>query len=189
MIEAFAVITGLAYVLLSIRRQRSAWLAGGVSAALLAGLAWQSRLPLQAVLQLFYVAMAVYGWYHWTAEAAHERPAVVLWGWRPHLAGLFVALLLSAPLAWLLARSGAADWPWIEALTTAASLWATLLAARLERHNWLYWIVIDAVLAWLFAVQGLFWTALLFAVYVAMAVIGWRAWRDVRPQAATGHVC
>lgn len=189
MVEAFAVVTGLVYVLLSIRRQRSAWLAGGVSAALLAGLAWQSRLPLQAVLQVFYVAMAVYGWHHWTSEGAGERPAVVLWGWRAHSAGLLAVLVLSAPLAWLLARSGAADWPWIEALTTSASLWATLLATRLERYNWLYWIVIDVVLAWLFAVQGLLWTALLFAVYVAMAVVGWRAWRDVRPQASADTVC
>ncbi|MEP7313197.1 MAG: nicotinamide mononucleotide transporter family protein, partial [Pseudomonadota bacterium] len=61
--------------------------------------------------------------------------------------------------------------------TTVLSLLATWLVARMNLANWLYWIGIDAVLVFLFAVQGLVFTAALFALYLVLAAAGYFSWR------------
>ncbi|MGO3518573.1 MAG: nicotinamide mononucleotide transporter, partial [Acetobacter cibinongensis] len=42
---------------------------------------------------------------------------------------------------------------------------------------WWLWGVIDAAYTVLFTMRGLYLTAVLYAVFVALAVAGWRAWR------------
>ena len=56
-------------------------------------------------------------------------------------------------------------------------MFATWLLARVFLENWLYWILIDSLSVYLFAVQGLVVTALLFLFYLAIAVQGFRSWR------------
>ena len=56
------------------------------------------------------------------------------------------------------------------------SLFATWLTAAGKLENWLYWIVIDAVQAWLYATQGLVFTGFLFLVYLVIASVGFNEW-------------
>ena len=63
--EWIAVVMGVVYVLLIMRRNRWGWVAGGISSLILAVLAARAHLPMQAVLQFSYVLAAVYGWWHW----------------------------------------------------------------------------------------------------------------------------
>jgi nicotinamide mononucleotide transporter len=171
--EAVAVFAGLVYVFLTVRRDRRCWLAGGLSSLILAVLAARSRLPMQAALQAWYVAMSVYGWLRWSADSG---TAVTVWGWRRQLAGVMVCLLVSVGVAGWVAQATNAAWPLLDTATTVFSLWATWQVARMVRENWLYWIVIDAVSLVIFAAQGLVLTALLFAVYLVVAVVGYRSW-------------
>jgi nicotinamide mononucleotide transporter len=61
-------------------------------------------------------------------------------------------------------------------VATFFSLFATWLVARARIENWLYWIVIDAGLVFLFAAQGLYFVALLYALYMIIAVVGFVTW-------------
>ncbi|MCC6170916.1 MAG: nicotinamide mononucleotide transporter [Gammaproteobacteria bacterium] len=179
--ELLAVLAGLVYGVLAVRQDRRCWLFGGLSSAILATLAARARLPMQALLQLVYVAMSVYGFRHWgrgvrAASAAMTMP-IGVWPLRVHLAiGLGVAagtwLLAPAVAAW-----SAAAWPRLDTATMLASLFATWMVARLRLENWLYWIVIDAVSLYLYAAQGLAFVALLYLVYLLIAVFGWFEWR------------
>ena len=64
-LEVCAVFLALAYVILAIFQRRLCWIAAMASAALYILIFWQVRLYLEAALQLFYIAMAVYGWFAW----------------------------------------------------------------------------------------------------------------------------
>jgi nicotinamide mononucleotide transporter len=172
--EIVAVVTGLAYVLLTVRRNRWCWVAGGISSLILAVLAAQSRLPMQSGLQAWYVVMSVYGWLQWSQPAAGR---IVLWSAGRHLAGVIASLAVAALAARWLATETQAAWPLLDAATTTLSLFATWQVARMVRENWLYWIVIDAVSLVLYAAQGLALTAVLFAIYLVVAVAGYIAWR------------
>lgn len=176
-LEAVAVLLGLAYLLLAVRRNRWCWVAGGVSSAIFAYLFLASRLPMQAALQVYYVAMAVYGFWHWSETSAAEEQAVSTWPLARHLAACAGILIVSVLSAQWLARETRAAWPYLDSLTTWASLFATWLTARVKLENWLYWVIIDAALVVLFGAQKLYFTALLYVVCVGIAVAGFASWR------------
>ena len=177
--EFAAVAFSVAYILLAIREHRACWIAGGIGTAIYAAVFFEAGLPMQAALQLVYVAISVYGWFAWrrtSADTAHGRA----WPWSRHLAAaaaIAVATAISAPLA---ARYALAAAPLADSLGTWASLVATWLLARRIIDTWAWWILIDAGLATLFAQQGLWMTAALYLAYAFLAVAGWRSWRARR---------
>jgi nicotinamide mononucleotide transporter len=180
--ELAAAAFGIAYILLAIRERRACWIAGGISTALYAAVFVDAGLPMQAALQLVYVALSAYGWYAWQRAAAEARP-VRSWPWQRHLAAAAVIALATAASAPLAARYATAAAPVADSAGTWASVFATWLLARRVIDTWAWWIAIDAGLAVLFARQGLWPTAALYLAYAALAVAGWRAWRARLPAA------
>ncbi len=177
--EAVSVLAGIAYGLLAVRQNRLCWVFGGLSSGILAGLAARAQLPMQALLQLAYVLMSVYGFWHWSGRARGEAALRIgRWPLRTHLAigaGLVLGTALLSP--WIAAMTPAA-WPRLDTATLLASLLATWMVARVRLENWLYWIVIDAVSLFLYAAQGLAFVAVLYFIYLAIAVFGWFEWRS-----------
>ena len=174
--EAVSVALGLAYAVLAIRKSRWCWVAGGVSSAIMIYLSLVARLPMQAALQVYYVVISVYGWWHWTREEELQGMlAVTTWPIRWHLAACAGVVLMSALTARWLSHTQAA-WPFLDSLTTWGSLYATWLQARVKLENWLYWICIDSVLGFLFGTQGLYFVALLSVVYLGFSAVGFIRW-------------
>jgi nicotinamide mononucleotide transporter len=70
---------------------------------------------------------------------------------------------------------------------TWGSVVATWMVARRVIENWLYWIVVDAVAAWLYFSQGLLWTTVLFIIYLGIVIRGYFVWRrELLVQRAAG---
>ncbi|MCU0760226.1 MAG: nicotinamide riboside transporter PnuC [Steroidobacteraceae bacterium] len=184
--ELASVLAGLAYGVLAVRQDRRCWLFGGFSSAILAWLAAQARLPMQSMLQVAYVLMAGYGFWHWS-RASRQRStlSIGVWPWPAHVAiGVAIAAGTAALAPWVEGWTAAA-WPRLDTATMLASLLATWMVARVRLENWLYWIAIDAVSLYLYAVQGLSFVALLYLVYLVIAVFGWFEWRGrLRRQSA-----
>jgi nicotinamide mononucleotide transporter len=181
--EALAVVLGLVYVLLILKRARLGWIAGGVSSAIYVYLAARAHLPMQSALQAYYVVMSFYGWYSWTRMQQHEGGRITRWPAHYHAAALAAIVLLSMTTAHWLALETHAAWPYLDSFTTWISLLATYLVARMKLENWLYWISADTIMAYLFAAQGYPFTSGLFLTYMVIAVIGFRKWlRQYRQQ-------
>ena len=181
--EWIAVAFALAYVVLAIRQHVACWAASIVSSAIFLGLFWRSGLVMQALLQVFYVGMALYGWWSWRHGEAGEGSALPVsrWPLRRHAVAIVAIVLVSGLNGRWIAGSEPAITPYVDALTTWASCFATWLVARKVLENWLYWIVIDLVAAALYFSQGLRATTVLFVVYAFMAVRGYLEWRrDLR---------
>ena len=180
-VEALAVLAGIVYILLAIRQKRLCWVFGGASTALYVLVFLEARLYLQSALQVVYVLLAVQGWRAWRGQDdAGQGLAVRRVSTLAHLAVLAATLLLTAATAAAMARWSDSAAPWADALGTWASVAATWLMIRKVAANWLWWIVIDAGLAVLFATEGLVFTALLYALFATLAVAGWANWRHGR---------
>ena len=180
--EHVALLCGVSYAILAVKRIRWAWVFGAASSALLVWLAAGAALPLQAVLQAIYVVMAAYGFWHWSKVAPGEKViAVTMWGWQRHL----LAWVVVAALVWfaapLLQQYTAAAWPRLDVLVTGLSLLATWMTARAILENWLYWLVVDAVSFYMYSAQGLMFVAMLYALYFIIAIFGLRSWWQQRP--------
>lgn len=176
-LEYLAVLTGVGYALLAVRRNRWAWAFGGVSSALLAWLAAGAALPLQSALQTLYVGMAVYGFRHWSTSGGGDPP-VRRWPWRHHAVASAVIAIVAVTLAPQLATLTGASWPRLDAAVTVASLLATWMTARTILENWWYWFVVNAASMFLYGVQGLHFVAMLYVLYFIIAVFGLRAWQS-----------
>jgi nicotinamide mononucleotide transporter len=173
--EAVSVVFGLLYSILAVARTRWCWVAGGISSIILVVLSWQARLPMQALLQGYYVGMAVYGFWHWS-RADNAKTAVTTWPLRAHLISIGAIVVLSAVSSRYLASQTQAAWPFLDSLTTWGSLLATWLTAQVKLENWLYWIVFDAISVFLYAAQGLMCVALLLTVYLIISAFGFVTW-------------
>ena len=174
--EFVAVVLGVSYVLLILKCNRLGWLAGAASSSIYVYLAARAHLPMQSVLQFYYVVMSVYGWRNWTRAQQQQGGGIGRWPVRNHVLALLAIALLSALTAQWLRRETHAAWPYLDSMTTWISLFATWLIARLKLENWLYWIAADSVMAYLFAAQGYPFTAALFLTYMVIAVFGFREW-------------
>jgi len=181
-VEAVAVIAAVAYLVLAIREHIGCWLFAGLSTAIYVYLFVEARLYMESALNVFYFAMAVYGWRVWTTGRTdgHELP-VSVWSLQTHCAAIAGIAGLSLASGCLLDRFTDAAYPYVDSLTTWAAIWATFLVARKVLENWWYWLVIDAVSVVIYWTRDLQLTALLFAVYVVMipfGLISWtRSWR------------
>jgi nicotinamide mononucleotide transporter len=175
--EAASVLLALAYAVLAVRRSRWCWVTGGLSSAIMIYLFLHARLPMQAALQVYYVVISAYGWWHWTREEELQGAlAVTTLPLSRHVAACIGVALFSALTAHWLASQTQSAWPFLDSLTTWGSLYATWLEARVKLENWLYWICIDSVLGFLFATQGLYFVALLSIVYLGVSAVGFVRW-------------
>lgn len=188
-LEWLAVGLALAYLLLAIRQDAWCWPFAIASGALYLWLFAQAGLVMQALLQVFYMAMAVYGWRAWRGSDEQQAVAVQRWAAARHAWMLLaIALLTITNTAWL---GGHANDPWVgyaDAAIAWGSVLATLLTARKVLESWLYWIAFDLAAVVLYAAQGLHATAALFLLYAVLAVAGYRRWAlDLQePARATG---
>jgi len=175
--EIVGTLAGVAYIVLAARRNRWCWIAGAAGSGLAAVVFSFRALPMQAALNAFYVVMSAYGWLRWTRSTAEGELPVGVWplGW--HVGAALALIALTFLSARLLSNETHSAWPLLDSLTTWFSLLATWLTARGKLENWLYWIVIDAILVYLFFVQAMPLFALLYLVYVVIAGAGFISWR------------
>ncbi len=178
--EWTAVALALVYLVLAVRQHIACWLFAAASSAIFLWLFARAGLVMQAALQVFYIAMAVYGWYSWRGglRDAHPSRPVVRWPAAAHL-GAISAVTLAAALSGLLSQSEAGPAVrYVDAFVAWGSVFTTWLVARKVLENWLYWIVLDSLAAALYWSQGLHATAVLFVLYAGIAVQGYRTWRS-----------
>ncbi len=181
--ESVAVVTALLYVVLAIRQNIWCWPSALISTIIYVYIFFDARLYMESVLNVFYFAIAIYGWYAWhTGRTDGQELPVTRWPVRVHVIAISLVIGISLANGYLLQRYSNAVFPYIDSATTWAAIWATFLVARKVLENWWYWLAIDVVLVFIYWSRDLQLTALLFVVYVIMipfGLIGWtRSWRQ-----------
>ena len=180
-IELTAAALAVAYLLLAIRQRRSCWFAAFVSSCLYVWVLFTARLYMESVLNAFYAAMAVYGFWQWQRGRGGAALAVTRWPLARHAGALLGVVALSLISSFFLRRFTPAAWPFVDSMVTWSSAFATFLVARKVYENWHWWLVIDSVSLCLYFTRHLYVTMLLFALYLVLIVVGMREWRRSLP--------
>lgn len=178
-LEIVAFVLALAMVAANMRVNPVAWPLAIASSLLYALLFADSRLYGEAGLQLFFVAIACWGWWQWLRGTGEGGAPLVVRHLSSRQRRLSVAATLAAwpLLAQLLRHTTDSDVPWFDALPTVASVTGQILLGRKFVENWLVWAAVNVVSVALFAHKGLWLTVLLYALFAVLALVGWRAWR------------
>ena len=176
--EILAVVLAIAYLLLAAREHLACWYCAFASSALYTLVFWDASLLMESALNVFYVVMAVVGWYEWRRGGKdHEGVKIrTLQGWQH---GVIVATLVFAAIAsgYLLQQFTGAAQPYLDSFTTWAGVLTTFLVVWKILENWVYWFVIDSISIYLYIDRELYLTALLFTVYLVIVVFGYLQWR------------
>jgi nicotinamide mononucleotide transporter len=176
-IEIAGFITTLLGIWLTTRRLLVCWPVTLLADFLYLVVFYQARLFSDALLQIFFVAFTLYGWWHWWRGVREEGEVrVAPLGVRSALAAIAAGAVGAVLLGWLMARVGAAL-PHLDAALTSYSLVASWWQARKHIANWWLWIVVDLVYVGEYIYKGLWLTAPLYLLLVGLAVLGWWDWR------------
>lgn len=178
--EIVSAVLVLVSVYLSTRENIWSWPTALVAVALFAVVLWQQRLFAGVGLQLCFLGISAYGWYHW------------LYGGQQHselrVSRATPGLLAAVGLGWVVATLGY-GWlvvtftenpslPWLDAGLSAASLLAQWMLSRKVLENWLVWVSVNVGYVGLFISQSLYIYAGLYVVLFFLAGKGYLDWRQ-----------
>lgn len=176
-VEWLGVITGFLCVYLAARQNLWNWPVSIVSVSVYAWLFYHHKLYGDAVLQFYFLFTAVYGWYYWLKRPGqHVVPVVSLYR-TDYLKLILCTGCLAAGLGYFLHSVTNSDVPYIDGTCTAISFVAQFLMTRKVLQNWLLWIVVDAAYIPLYLYKTLTLTAVLYLVFLIIAIMGYRDWR------------
>jgi len=176
--EALAVVLAMAYLLLAMKASVWCWAAAFTSTAIYTVLFWKVALLMESMLNIYYMGMALYGYWLWTQGGdTHQGVKVTTWPLKTHLKLIAATALVSLGIGHGMATFTQASFPYLDAATTCFAVMTTYLVAKKVLENWLYWVVIDLVSIYLYLSKGLMLTSLLFVLYVGLAVVGYFLWR------------
>ena len=175
-LDQLNLVLGIVGVLLMIRRTLWAFPVGLVAVAVQGVLFFRAKFYADATLQVFFFAALASGWWHWGRAAGPELPVTRLSA-RGRALALGGAAVATVVWALALQRWTDAVMPWRDAFIAAFSVAAQVLQARKNVENWPLWTVVNGVAVASYWKAELAFTAFLYAVYLGLAVAGWRAWR------------
>jgi len=179
-IEVFGVISGLLFLYFEIKENYLMWPLGLISSALYLVIFYKTKFYADMSLQIYYVAISLYGWYYWTKGGKTDKKEDVPIKQLKLKEGLMY-LIISGVLFYfystILVKYTDSPIPYWDSFTTALSIVATFMLTRKIKEQWLVWIVVDAVSMSLYIQKRLYPTAILFAVYTALAIYGYVQWQ------------
>ena len=177
-LETLAVFLGIGYLLLAMRESSLCWYCAFFSTALYVWIFGDVSLYMESALNVYYMAMAIYGWLQWQRGGADKSGVkIIRWTARQHILGVAIILAASVTSGYLLSSNTAAKLPYLDSFTTWGSVFTTIMVAQKVLENWLYWIVINSVSIYLYIDRGLDQTAAMFFLYLVLATIGFLTWK------------
>lgn len=190
--EVLGVLLGLAYLALAMNQNILCWYAAFGSTAIFSWLFWDVNLFMESALNVYYLIMAVYGWWVWRGNAQSARDGIVLlespkliqtWSIGRHALVIGGIILLSLITGYGLEKNTSAALPYLDSFTTWGAVVTTYMVAHKVLENWIYWLVIDTVAIYLYVDRELYLLALQMLVYIVMIVMGWFMWtKEYREQ-------
>ena len=183
--EIVAALMGVAYILLAAKESQWCWPFAFFSTIIYTVLFWEGQLPMQALLNFYYIGMAVYGYWLWRKHGKTEDTlAITSWGWPKNLAFIAIGLIISATATYYLTTNNQSQSPALDAYTTVFAVMNTWLMAKKVLQNWLYWVIIDAAAVVLYVETSYYATAALFVLNTILAIAGYISWVKLHKQQA-----
>ncbi|WNO10171.1 nicotinamide riboside transporter PnuC [Teredinibacter sp. KSP-S5-2] len=180
--EIVAVMLSIAYLVLVMKENMWCWPAAFLSTAIFTWLFFSVNLLMESVLNVYYMVMAVYGWWAWKnadddPDKITSHKPILKWHKKKHTLVILSVIVASAINGYFLSKHTNAAWPYLDSFTTWGAVITTYMVARKVFENWYYWLVIDGVALFLYIERGLYYIALLDMIYLVLVVIGIVQWK------------
>lgn len=180
-LEIFAVIISIIGVTLTIKRNMWCWVFNFFAFVLYAYLFFEFKLYGETILQVFFMVVNFYGFYHWLKgkQQDHEiriEPIAL----QTVILQMIIAAVGGGVFGLSLHYFTDAALPMLDSQLAAFSLLATYWTSRKHIATWVLWVFVDIVYVGMFMYKELFLTATLYAAFVGLAAFGWWQWEQVK---------
>jgi len=180
-LELSGLVSGLLCVWLLIRQNVWTFPIGLIYSVVSVAVFIEARLYADVLLSGYYVLMNAYGWYYWLYGGRRTATDVLPVTRTPVQAGVFLAAVTAVSIVamgWFFDTRTDASFPYWDSATTCMSFAAMWMTARKYIENWGVWLVVDVIATAIYYVKGIHFYAILYGVYLGMAIMGWRAWQQ-----------
>ncbi len=176
--EVFAAALGIFYLVLAARESQWCWAFAFVSTVIYTVLFWEGQLPMQALLNFYYMGMAVYGYLLWRKHGnVEDNLPITSWSLLSQIEFVIMGAFLTYSVGMYLSYYQLSKSPFLDAGVTVFSVMNTWLMAKKVLQNWLYWIVINSAAIVLYVQNGFYATVVMFSLYFILAIIGFISWQ------------
>jgi nicotinamide mononucleotide transporter len=178
-LELVAVLTGLWGVWLTAKANMLCFPIGLINVLAYAVLFFHSSVRLYAdgTLQLIFGALLLFGWYRWKKEDSTAVVIVTTTSGKTLIVLTIIAATVAIVLGQALYVFTDAAFPRVDATLTSISLVAQWMVARKKIENWLLWLAVDLLYIPIYWHRNLPLTAMLYAVYLILAINGYLSWK------------
>jgi nicotinamide mononucleotide transporter len=178
-IEIIATITGLIYLLYSIRGNILLWVYGLITSLLYVYVFFNSKIYADMGINVYYVVISIYGWANWNkkGEGNKKELPITKLSLGHSMVLLAITIAIFGLIAYILHKFTDSAIIFWDSFITAGSITATWMLARKIMEHWLIWVVVDALSIGLYIYKGLYPTVFLFLVYTTLAVVGYFEWK------------
>jgi len=178
LLETSGVITGILCVYLAAKNNIWNWPIAIISVLIYILIFFEAKLYADTGLQVYFLAMNLYGWYFWSRKDVHKKVPVTSISTQEIILSFAGIVVFTAGLGLFLYKGTDASFPFTDSFCTACSLVAQVFLARKVLENWLIWIFVDVIYVGLYISKNLHLTAGMYALYIIIAVIGYHNWRQ-----------
>jgi len=176
-LDQINLVLGVTGVGLMVRRTLWAFPVGMVAVAVQGVLFFRTRFYADAFLQGFFFVALAWGWWHWVRGrgTAPELPVTTL---TRRARVIMVAATAAATIAWATAAQLWTDtlMPWRDAAIAMLQVSGQILQSRKKLDNWAFFTAANVIAIPAYWSAELAYTAFLFAIYLVLGLVGWRAW-------------
>jgi nicotinamide mononucleotide transporter len=175
--ELTGFITGLLCVYLAAKNIIWNWPLAIISVCFYAYIFFEKHLFADAGLQIYLLAMNIYGWYHWSKRSPADNlaPVVSITNRQTIIAIIGVTgvtVFLGSALKYT-----TASYPYLDSFCAACSVVAQILLARKVLENWLIWTFVNAIYVVIYIIKDLHLTALMYGIYIPIVIAGYINWK------------
>ncbi|MFW1746979.1 nicotinamide riboside transporter PnuC [Acinetobacter guillouiae] len=180
-LEIFAVIISIIGVTLTIKRNMWCWVFNFFAFVLYAYLFFEFKLYGETILQVFFMVVNFYGFYHWLKGKQQDHEIRI----EPIAVQIVILQMIIAAAGGVIFGLSLhyftdAALPMLDSQLAAFSLLATYWTSRKHIATWVLWVFVDIVYVGMFMYKELFLTAALYAAFVGLAAFGWWQWEQVK---------
>jgi nicotinamide mononucleotide transporter len=176
--EIVGFVTGVVGVYLVVKQHMLNWPVGIINVLTYAAFFFfVARHYANAGLQIVFFAYAIEGWLRWSRGDKKGNPLVASRCNRSDIVVVVATVLIGTAILVPILSTYGGNYVFLDALTTSISLAAQFLVNRKKLENWWLWIIADLIYVPLYWHRQYYLTAVLYWVFLILAVIGLREWQ------------
>lgn len=188
-VELIGTIFGLISVYFASRSNIITWPTGFINIVFFFALFYQYRLYADMLLQIYFLAINIYGWANWKKANKEEENFILYLKNKTKIKLIIAIIILTFPMGLLVENlhiflpdlfPEAAKVPYINSFIMVASIIANTLLAKRYIESWYLWLLVDIVATILYFSQSIYFLTLEYILFTALAIYAIFEWNKVK---------